>query len=370
MLFVGKTLLGPFVVCIVGLGMIEVDGSFGEGGGQLLRYSIALAALIGSPLRVYNIRAKRDPPGLRPQHLTALRFIAELVSGEVEGLRVGSTEIVFRPRERAPRPGEYSVDIGTAGSVTLVLQAALPVLLYSPGKVSLRITGGTSVRWSPPYRYFERVLLALISRFGAQVTARLVREGFYPEGGGIVNVETLPSYPLHPINVSKPSRPEAVNGVSYVGNLPCHIAERQQDSARRVLESAGVKVGKIDVVCNQPAIGKGTGIVLWTRMGDGIIGSDSLGEKGKPAEEVGREAAEKLLKVVEKGSPVDPHAGDNLVIYMSLAQGESSILVSEMTSHTETALELCRQILGINYTRQETPNGVLIRVKGIGLAPQ
>jgi RNA 3'-terminal phosphate cyclase (ATP) len=349
--------------------MIEVDGSFGEGGGQLLRYSVALAALTGTPLRVYNIRAKRDPPGLRPQHLTALKFISELVSGEVEGLRVGSTEILFKPGLRAPRPGQYNVDIGTAGSITLVLQAALPVLLYSPGKVSLRITGGTSVRWSPPYRYFEKVLLTLISRFGAQVTTKLLREGFYPEGGGIVQVEALPSYPLRPVIIAKPSSPGMVQGVSYVGNLPCHIAERQEASARKRLESEGLKVGEIEVVCSQPAIGRGSGIVLWTRMGEGIIGSDSLGEKGKPAEEVGREAAEKLVKTIRRGSPIDPHAADNLVVYMSLARGESAILVSELTLHTETALELCKRILGINYTTLETANGVLIKLKGIGLSP-
>ncbi|ABL77627.1 RNA 3'-terminal phosphate cyclase [Thermofilum pendens] len=349
--------------------MIEIDGSMGEGGGQLLRYSIALSAIMNVPLRIYNIRAKRDPPGLRPQHLTALKFIAELVKGEAEGLRVGSTEVKFVPRLRRPAPGKYVADIGTAGSVTLLLQASLPVLLAAEGKVGLEVRGGTSVRWSPPYRYFENVLIPLISKFGAKISSKLLREGFYPEGGGAVYVETTPGYPLEPINLTAKSTPGPVEGASYVGNLPCHIAERQARSARERIESAGFNVGKVNVVCNQPATGRGSGIVLWARVGEGVVGSDALGERGKPAEDVGREAAERLLPILKAGAPVDPHASDNLVIYMSLARGESAILTTELTSHAETALELCRQITGATYTVERTGNGVLIKVKGVGYSP-
>ncbi|RLG46071.1 MAG: RNA 3'-phosphate cyclase, partial [Thermoproteota archaeon] len=142
--------------------MINVDGSMGEGGGQLLRYSVALAAVLGEEIRIYNIRAKRSNPGLRPQHLNAVRVIARLVDAEVEGLRVGSREVTFRPRRR-PRGGEYRVDIGTAGSISLLLQASLPVLAAADGPVTLTVTGGTSVKWAPPVPYLQNVLIPLLS---------------------------------------------------------------------------------------------------------------------------------------------------------------------------------------------------------------
>ena len=346
--------------------MIEVDGSFGEGGGQLLRYSVALAALLGTPIRVYNIRAKRDNPGLRPQHLSAVKYIAELVGAEVEGLRVGSTEIVMKPRRRRIPAGTYTVDIGTAGSVTLFLQATLPVLINAEGKLQLEVRGGTSVHWSPPYRYFENVLLPLLSTFGVKASTHLLREGYYPEGGGIVRVSAEPSYPLRAVDLSSPGRPSAVEGVSYVSNLPCHIAERQASSAKSVLQEHGFKVGKVDVLCNVSSIGRGSGIVLWSRVGSSIVGGDALGEKGKPAEVVGREAAEALAKVLKAGVPVDPHASDNLVIYMALAEGTSSILTTELTSHAETALVLCREITGASFSVEKTERGVRITVRGVG----
>lgn len=348
--------------------MIEIDGSFGEGGGQLLRYSAALAALTGRGIRVFNIRAKRSNPGLRPQHLAALRFIARLVDAETDGLRVGSTQIVLRPRRRRPRGGRFTVDIGTAGSITLFLQAVVPVLLAADSGVELEVRGGTSVKWSPPYPYFENVLAPLIRKFGAKIEIRLVRRGFYPQGGGIVHVAVEPSYPLRPVNIAEKGEPGAINGISYVGNLPCHIAERQYKAARTYLESAGLKVGKVVRDCRTPSIGRGTGIVLWTNVAEGIIGSDSLGERGKPAEAVGREAAEKLFAIIKKRVPIDPHASDNLLVYMSLADGESRILTSELTSHAKTALHLCSMITGAQHGVSVVDGNVVLRVRGIGLS--
>jgi RNA 3'-terminal phosphate cyclase (ATP) len=350
--------------------MIEIDGSFGEGGGQLLRYSVALAALTGEPLRIYNIRAKRDNPGLRPQHLAAVKFIADLVRAEVEGLRVGSTEIIFKPTLKQLPSGTYSVDIGTAGSVTLFLQATLPVLIAASGSLSMQVKGGTSVRWSPPYHYFENILLRLFSKIGVKASSRLIRHGFYPEGGGIVAVKTEPSYPLKSIKLTGGPRATPVEGISYSANLPCDIAKRQAVSATQLLSQRGYQVSQIRLDCETPAIGKGTGIVLWSFVGDGIVGGDSIGEKGKPAEVVGREAAENILKSLEAQVPVDPHAADNLVIYLSLAEGESMFYTSQLTLHLETALELCKNILGAHYKIDREENKFKITVRGIGFTPK
>ncbi len=348
--------------------VVEIDGSMGEGGGQLLRYSAAIAAVSGTPIRVYNIRAKRSNPGLRPQHLAALKFLARLVDAETRGLEVGSTEIYFAPR-RKPRPGGYRVDIGTAGSITLLLQAVLPVLLAAPGHVTLEVTGGTTVKWSPPYPYFEHVLVPLFRLTGARVETRLLRRGFYPVGGGLVRVSTDHSYPLKPIELGEKVEHGPVTGVSYVGNLPCHIAERQKRSAERLLREQGVPLADIEVDCRTPARGRGTGIVLWAPAGKGVVGGDSIGERGKPAEVVGREAAERLLNPLSAKVPVDPHASDNLVIYMSLAEGRSRILTSKLTSHAETALKLCSMITGSKHQVHRRGELVEILVEGVGLRP-
>ncbi|UNQ74177.1 RNA 3'-terminal phosphate cyclase [Infirmifilum sp. NZ] len=346
--------------------MIEVDGSFGEGGGQLLRYSVALAALLGEELRVFNIRAKRDNPGLRPQHMAAVKFIAQLAKAQVEGLHVGSTEILFRPSRKRLEGGTYSVYIGTAGSITLFLQATLPVLLAAKGSVVLEVRGGTSVRWSPPYYYFENVLLPLFSKVGVNASSKLVRHGFYPEGGGIVRVTTYPSYPLSPLKLVRSDKVGLIEGISYVGNLPCSIASRQAISAKSSLEKMGYHVGEIRLDCDTPSVGRGTGIVLWAKVGEGIVGGDSIGEKGKPAEVVGAEAAEALYKSLRLGVPVDPHASDNLAIYLSLADGESFFETSEVTLHLETALELCKQILGSEYYIEKSSIGVRVSIRGVG----
>lgn len=348
--------------------MITVDGSMGEGGGQLLRYSVALAAVMGVDLKVVNIRAKRSNPGLRPQHLNAVKAIASMVGADVEGLRVGSTEIVFRPRRR-PRGGRYNIDIGTAGSISLLLQALLPVLVSSDSPVELTVRGGTTVKWSPPIPYMQNVLLPLLARFGVRARIELVRRGFYPRGGGIVRVRAEPSK-ITAARILPFKEIREIRGVSYVGNLPRHIAERQARSASSYIKERGYGGYLREIVIDDrtPAIGQGTGIVVWAVSDQGVAGGDSLGERGKRAEVVGREAAERLVKALDTGSAIDDHALDNLVIYMALARGESEVYAPEMTTHAETAIELCRMITGAEFTVRKQGKGVAVRAKGAGLS--
>jgi len=348
--------------------MLVVDGSTGEGGGQLLRYSVALAALLNRPVRVYNIRAKRSNPGLRPQHLAAVRIIASLVSAETRGLQEGSTELVIVPRSR-PRAGEVDVDIGTAGSVSLLLQAALPVLIASDGEVRMRVRGGTNVRWAPPIQYMQLVLLPLLRKFGVKAELRLVRMGFYPQGGGLVEVSARPSYPLRPIELTELGELKEINVVSYASNLPRHVAERQAASAVEYLrrEGFGRYLGEVNVDTDTPAVGTGSGVVAWAVSENSVVGGDSLGERGKRAEVVGREAAEKLVSSLRTGASVDPHALDNIIIYMSLAAGASTVTAGEMTSHAETAMWLCNLMTGARFESLRRDGLTLIRAEGIGL---
>jgi len=347
--------------------MIVVDGSFGEGGGQLLRYSVALAAIMGEEVKVINIRAKRSNPGLRPQHLNAIKTIASLVGAEVEGLRIGSTQITFRPKRR-PRGGQYKVDIGTAGSISLLLQATLPVLVAADSPVELTVRGGTTVKWSPPVPYMQHVLLPLLKKFGVKAEIDLIRRGFYPEGGGIVKVRVKPGK-LRPISISPYKEIKSIRGISYVGNLPRHIAVRQASSARSVLEKRGYGryIEEIVIDDKTPAASRGTGIVVWAETDQGVAGGDSLGERGKRAEVVGREAGEKLADVLDVKASTDDHALDNLVIYMALTSGTSEVYAPRMTSHAETALWLCKKITGASYEVEKRDGGIVVRIRGAGL---
>ena len=177
--------------------MREIDGSYGEGGGQLLRTSVVLAAITGLPVHMYNIRAKRSNPGLAPQHLTAVKAVAALCNAQTEGVEVKSQEIIFRPGPL--RGGEYDFPVGTAGSVTLVLQAALPAAMACGEKLRMRISGGTDVRAAPPLDYFRYVLLPLVYSMGARAKIEVLLRGYYPRGGGKVVVDVEPCLPLRPL---------------------------------------------------------------------------------------------------------------------------------------------------------------------------
>jgi len=347
--------------------MIEVDGSFGEGGGQLLRYSVALSAILGVPIKIFNIRAKRSNPGLRPQHMTAVKLIASIVNAEVEGLKVGSMTVTFKPKT-PPKGGNYNMNIGTAGSIPLVLQASLPVLTFATSTVMLRMIGGTSVRWSPPLPYFKEVLLPLFEKMGVNAEIKILRRGFYPKGGGLVEVQVKPVDFLSPIKLEEFTEIKEIRGISYCSNLPSHVAVRQAESAKHVLRKAGYENVEIEIDTKTPSPGRGSGIVLWAITDTGIVGGDSIGERGKRAEIVGQEAAERLIKALRSKVPVDDHALDNLIIYMSLAKGESYIVARELTSHAETAMKLCEDIAEAKFTVEKENNYIKIICKGIGVS--
>jgi RNA 3'-terminal phosphate cyclase (ATP) len=282
---------------------ILIDGSMGEGGGQILRTAIAFSAVLRVPVRIYNIRAKRRNPGLRPQHLTAVKAIAEITGGHVEGLKVGSMEIEFHPGRI--RRGYYSFNIGTAGSISLLLQAVLPALAFAEGPVRLRVIGGTDVKMAPSIDYMRFVLARLLEKFGYKVTIRVLRRGHYPRGGGIVEVK-IPAPPrrLAPVNLVQRGRLVDIAGLSHCVRLPKHVAERQARSASQIIErELGVKP-RIELEYYEPSrdphLGPGSGIALWALFERSVMGADALGERGKRAEIVGSEAALKLVEDIKR----------------------------------------------------------------------
>src|SRR2546422_11428038 len=211
--------------------MIEIDGSLGEGGGQILRTTVALAAVLQKEVRVMNIRAGRSEPGLRAQHLAGVKAVALVCDARVEGAEVGSTELVFGPGRL--RAGSFRFDVGTAGSVGLVLQTLMPLSAFLPESLDLEVTGGTDVKWSPPVDYLRMVTLPVLRSMKYDAEVELRRRGHYPRGGGLAKFTSNPVACLAPINGRVPGAVGGVNGVSHAVDLPRHAAERQAESARR-----------------------------------------------------------------------------------------------------------------------------------------
>jgi len=348
--------------------LIVVDGSMMEGGGQVLRMAVTYSAVMGVPVTVKKIRAGRRPPGLKPQHLTTLKAVAEICRAETKGLKIDSTEIEFRPGP--PRGGDYKFDIGTAGSIGLLLQCVAPIAAYSDSHVRLRIKGGTAVRWSPPVRMVDKVVWEAFRQTGFRGVLHVRRDGFYPRGGGIVEVAIEPVEGLRPLIAESRGDIRIVRGFSLCGRLPRHVAERQGRSAGAVLEGAGYKSDiSIDVPKDQP-FSPGSVIGLWAESQPRVfIGANSLGERGKPAERVGAEAAKSLLTQLGSGAAVDMHTGDNLVLWCSLAGGESVYTTSRLTMHTRTAIELAKIFTDARFDVDGEPDKFSrIRCKGVGLS--
>ncbi len=321
--------------------MIEIDGSFGEGGGQILRTAIALAAITGKEVELSNIRANRPKPGLAAQHLHAVKAVARLSSGKIEGLELRSPRLKFSPGALKGFEGE--IDIGTAGSITLLLQCLIPVALFADGETKVKIKGGTDVKWSPPIDFYTDVFLKAIREMGCEVQISMKRRGYYPKGGGLVEVRIVPSHHLNGFDLLKKEGEEIINGISHSCGLPAHVVERQAKTAERVLNAYDTEI-KTEIE-NGGERTTGSGITLWR----GYKSGSALGERGKRAELVGEEAAKNIIKELESASTVDVHLADQLIPYIALADGKSEIKVREVTKHLETNVYVTKKFLDVEF---------------------
>ena len=323
--------------------MIEIDGSHGEGGGALLRISAALSALTQNPIHITNIRANRSKPGLMPQHLNAVKAVAGLSNARVEGLEIESKELFFYPED--VRGGTYNIDIKTAGSITLVLQAFMIPAVFADEPVNIKIRGGTDVRWSPPVNYLQHVTMPVLKSMGYDADLDIIRRGHYPRGGGIVNVKISPVKKLNPINIDDLEIDE-IRGISHAVKLPEHVAVRQAESAEKVLKANGLNA-EIEIENSNNALGPGSGIVLWTE-GNTRVGGSAIGERGVRAEKVGEKAAEELLYHISCGAAVDKYMGDQIIPYMAIA-GKSWVKTAELTLHAVTNISVTEKIMGKKF---------------------
>lgn len=350
----------------------QLDGSILEGGGQLLRVAVALSAVTGKPIQVDNIRLRREKPGLRYQHLSAIKAVAELVDAEVAGLEIGSQSITFRPKRMSAR--DYQVDIGTAGSTTLVLQALMPALAFAPAGIGVTLSGGTNNPLAPSIDYMNGVLILTLRRMGYDCGVELVRRGFYPRGGGEVRVASKSVSSLKSLEIIKPQDVAHIGILAYSCKLPSHITERMAKTATAMLRrtaSADITTTLESLQIGEPkcSMDPGCGLLIAVEYSSGIIaGFDGLGERGKPAERVAEEVASSALHHLRTEAPVEPHLCNQLLIWMSIAEGPSQVQTSELTLHSLTCMEIARQLLGIEFEVQGKLGEVAtIRCNGLAL---
>jgi len=302
--------------------MLTIDGGRLEGGGQIARMAVSLSALTGTPVEITNIRARRDKPGLKPQHVAAIEAVASLCDARLSGISPGSTVLTFIPSK--PRKNDIYIDVGTAGGITLVLQPWLPVALKTGGSITVR--GGTEVEHSPTIDYLQRVFLPPLLKSGARISISILQRGYYPKGGGLVKVIVEPSV-LTPLHLTETVSDSGI--ISCSSNLPDHVAERQAASAReRLFEE--LRIDPPVILDRRTGLSTGSSCTVW----QGAKGGVSLGIRGLPAEKVGAKAADALIGEIRAGGVVDSHLSDQLLVYLALYGG--AFTTGSMTLHTKT----------------------------------
>jgi RNA 3'-terminal phosphate cyclase (ATP) len=328
--------------------LVEIDGTMGEGGGQVLRSTLTLSLLTGRPVRLHNIRARRDRPGLGFQHRMAVLAAARISRAEVEGDRVGSLELLFSPGPVVP--GEYRFDIGTAGSTSLVLQTVLLPLALSTGPSRVTITGGTHVPLSPCFHYLDWHWRVMLARIGVDADLRMAMAGFYPEGGGEVHAALPGGARIGALTLTERGRLLEIRGLSAVANLPEEIAERQMRRALRGLQ--GLDCPTSIAVESLPARSRGTVVVLLARFEQGQGCFYTLGAPRKRAEWVADEAVEQLLAFLGGTGAVDRWMADQLLLPLALADGPSEFSTSEISLHLLTHADVIRRFLPVTIEVQ------------------
>ena len=330
--------------------MLEIDGSFGEGGGSIVRIAVAMSAVTSMPCKIFDIRAKRRVPGLQAQHLAAVNAVGKLCNADIRGNEIGSTEIEFYPREIVG--GSLSINVGTAGSTALVLQALMIAAAHSTSVVDIKIAGGTLNRWAPSIYYLQNVTLPLLRKVGYKADIILKRHGFYPRGGGMVEAVIQPSKIL-PIELLKRGKAMQVKGIALASSdlAKPKVSERMQKTARDRLFKVFGFVPEIKAEYTD-TLSTGGGIDLVAVYESSIIGASALAEPGKSAEKVAKEALDSLIQSHDNGAPLDRHMEDQFIPYMALAGG-GAIKAAEITEHTRTNIWVCEQFLPVKFEIDE-----------------
>lgn len=333
--------------------MITIDGSAGEGGGQVLRTSLGLALLTGQPFRIENIRAGRPKPGLMRQHLTAVQAAARISSAKVCGDTIGSRELLFEPGP--VQAGQYEFAVGTAGSATLVLQTVLPTLMVAQGPSELTLKGGTHNPWSPPFDFLDKAMIPLLNRMGPTILAKLIRPGFYPAGGGEFQVFIQPTTQMRPLELMDRGDILARRARAIVAKLPDHIAERELNVVQKKI---GWSKESLALERADDSVGPGNVVMLEIESRHMTEVFTAFGEKDVRAEGVATRAVEEAREYLAAGVPVGAHMADQLLIPLAMAGGRFRTIGP--TRHTRTNIDVIQKFMdvAVSVTHLDPDRGV------------
>lgn len=337
--------------------MLHIDGSMGEGGGQILRTSLALSLVTGTPVRIENIRAGRPKPGLLRQHLAAVKAAAA-IGAEIEGAALGSMELTIRPGR--VRGGDHEFAVGSAGSTCLVLQTVLPALLASGEPARLHLEGGTHNPFAPPFDFLERVFLPVLRRMGVRIELRLERVGFYPAGGGRFCVEIEACDCLSGVDLVERGALVARRAQASVAHLPREIAKRELEVVRKRLGWADDELGIEEI---RDSAGPGNVLMLEVEHEAGRELCAGFGEKGRKAEAVARRAVDQMRRYLESSAPVGVYLADQLMVPLALA-GEGSFRTLPLSEHSRTNAEVIQMFLPGRVSVREDDEGATVAFSG------
>lgn len=333
---------------------LKIDGSYGEGGGQIIRTAVALSSITGKAVEIENIRKNRDVPGLRPQHLTGIKILAKICNAKVDGLHVGSTALGFFPSKISD--ATLKENVGTAGSIPLILQVLIPTVAISKKNLKLSIVGGTDVAWSPTSNYTKFVLWEAYSRIGINFTIDIKKRGYYPKGGGLVDVQVSPCEKIKPISLLKRTTSYVKILCSY-SMISKESIENEVSEVKKILENHGLSCDY--EIKEEPALDKGCSLLAFAHDGNSIIGSDAIYNKGMRG--IGQIVANRFL---ELDLGVDLFLSDMLVIPLALNSETSVFRVKKITKHLETNLFITSNITNCKYGIGKLDDGFEIRIKG------
>jgi RNA 3'-terminal phosphate cyclase (ATP) len=343
--------------------MIEIDGAQQSGSGTIVRYAVAFSGLLGEPLRLLNARARRERPGLRPQHLASVLACAELCEAKTEGLAVGAREFAFAPGGRI-RGGSFAWDIGTAGSATMLALSILPLACFADAPLTARITGGVFQDFAPSPYHMQHVLAPLLARMGVRMALRVVRAGYIPRGAGVIELHVTPTRrPLCPLALSAQGCLRSVTGIAFASHLEGRrVSERMARTCEEHLQRSGISA-TIERVNDAEALHAGASLAVWGESSTGcMLGADRAGARGRSSEAIGRFVAEALLTDLGRGATVDRYMADQLVLFAALVEGTSRYLVPFQSDHLASNLWLAAQF-GARVGLQ----GQQVRIEGLGL---
>ncbi len=321
--------------------ILEIDGSRGEGGGQMVRTSVAMSTVTGITTHLTRIRESRPTNGLSKQHCAAVNAVAEMAGSTVEGNTIGSKELTFIPGNK--HVYDIHMNIGTAGSVSLVLQAMLLAARNHEKKLTVDISGGTNVMWAPPIDSYQHLLFPLMRKMDIKADVKIVDRGFYPQGGGRVIATLEPIKDIKPLDIETLGELKGIKGVCFSQRLPEWVSRDMMTSCVRTLGGADVD---FDVQITE-GDSRGAGIVLVAEYENGMLGSNALTSRGHTADKAGEDAANDLLKEMNSGATMDVHTADQVLPYMAMAKGKSGFSVSRISRHLLSQMDTLESFLDV-----------------------